>query len=250
MHLYTVRKGDYSDTILNTDDFIFLMITRASEEFRTNTSLGQLLEEFFSSVLSSDKAGKQKVIDELSSLARFESKLGEDFNAIEACYRGLGIFVLKRIRQIPNLSYTELGRTLTYVRNTLPESWCNTRAINVEDSVDQIRAARNKHCFTGVEYCIFLEYVQLFKSRKPIDERIEEFNSVFSAVKDAFEKGKRVLAIMTKEVYCSWDYFLQNISKKDEKYDFAMRYKALEEKYKIRISKMEEIVWKYFEPNK
>jgi len=212
------------------------MTTQLPEEFQTNISVGQLLED----VITRFEAGKHKSESDIQSLSHFVSKLEEDIKALDERSTNLGRDTLHQIRQMtPAFTYTELGATLSYLRHALNGS--HDKRI-IDDRLDQLRAVKSQYGLTGTSYRVFLEYVQLFKSEKPINERVEEFGTVFSTVKEAFKKGYSKMARITKEVDGSWDIFLQSNDKSDDQYQIALQYKQLEEKYGIRIGKVEELL--------
>jgi len=212
------------------------MTTQLPEEFQTNISVGQLLED----VIIRFEEGKHKSESDIQSLSKFVSRLEEDIKALDGRSAGLGRDTLHQIRQMtPAFTYTELGATLSYLRHVLNGS--HDKSI-IHDRLNQLRTVKSQYGLNGTEYRVFLEYVQLFKSEKPINERVEEFNEVFSTVKDAFKKGYSRLARITKEVDGSWDSFLQSNDKSADQYHVALQYKQFEEKYGIRIGKVEELL--------
>ena len=206
-------------------------------------SLDQISEELISALAEGKQTG---IAPAVSSLCEFISEMKEDVNALEKRATGLGGTVLHMIRQISNLSYDEIGATLTYMRHTLPAGAPDVHVI--QEHLNRICTAKSKHGFVDVEYRIFLEYFQAFKSEKPIEERIEEFNSVVSTVKEAYKRGHRKLAIITKAVDGSWDSYLSFYLRHHAEYGVALHYKALEEKYGISIDKVELILERYLVP--
>lgn len=218
------------------------MTAKIPEEFRTHLSLGDLLEE----VITKFETGKHKSESEIPTVFRFISQLEDDIAALEKRAKGLGASTLHQIRQIvPSFTYAELGATLSYLRNTLNGS--NDIGI-IQEHIGKVCTIKNARGLRGTEYRIFLEYIQLFKSEKPVDQRTDEFKEVFSTINDAFTRGHYKLARITKEVDGTWDVFLQTQDQNDPQYALATRYKTFEEKYGIRMGKVEELIEKYVKP--
>lgn len=205
-------------------------------------SLGDLLEE----VLTKFEEGKHKSESEIPIVSRFISQLEDDIAALEKRAKGLGASTLHQVRQIvPSFTYPELGATLSYLRNTLNGS--NDIGI-IQELLGKVCTIKDAHGLRGTEYRIFLEYIQLFKSGKPVDQRADEFKEIFLTISDAFTRGQYKLARITKEVDGTWDVFLQTHDKNDPQYALVTRYKAFEEKYGIRTGKVEELIEKYIKP--